>query len=226
MEKIKINQVYQNYALALLFLFPLFFLSRGSIVYRINLFEYPSLLSFFKVFNFLGDGWMCMIIFFFLLIYRKVKKVKEFHKEIFSYLISVLLMFIFVSILKQGIYPMAARPIAFFENIPSYWNPEEFKIVFHQRRSFPSGHTATAATLGFFMMRFCTTKFLRMGLFSLILLAGFSRVFLFQHFIQDVIAGLFIGLFCVGVVNQISFFMKKRLMKKKDILFQKSLAKQ
>lgn len=226
MKKIKINQVYQNYALVLLFLFPLFFLNRGSIVSRINLFEYPSLFSFFKVLSFLGDGWMSMIIFVFLLIYRKNKKGKEFHKEIFSYLISVLLMFIFVSILKQGIYPMAARPIAFFENIPSNWNPEEFKIVFHQRRSFPSGHTATVATLGFFMMRFCKTKFLRMGLFSLILLAGFSRIFLFQHFIQDVIAGLFIGLFCVGVVNQISFFKEKLLMKKKTILSQKSLAKQ
>ena len=63
--------------------------------------------------------------------------------------------------------------------------------------SFPSGHTTSAFCLfGFTAYAFTKLKHARLLQFSCFLLAlivGFSRIYLFQHFLKDVVAGIFLG---------------------------------
>jgi membrane-associated phospholipid phosphatase len=62
-------------------------------------------------------------------------------------------------------------------------------------------------------MRYVPHPYKRVLLYAAILLVGYSRVFLFQHFVADIFAGVLLGLLCVmggdWISNQI--FHKNRL---------------
>ena len=46
-------------------------------------------------------------------------------------------------------------------------------------------------------MRYVQQSYKRIILYVAILVVGYSRVFLFQHFVADVFAGVLLGLVCV-----------------------------
>ncbi len=65
--------------------------------------------------------------------------------------------------------------------------------------SFPSGHTLSAFCIFGFAAYFCSTqlrfgKTLQILCFFLAALVGFSRIYLFQHFLKDVTLGALLGL--------------------------------
>lgn len=60
--------------------------------------------------------------------------------------------------------------------------------------SFPSGHSITAFTLGLLFAAFSPRK-LNIFWFALALLVSFSRMYLKQHFFEDVLGGSFVGVF-------------------------------
>jgi membrane-associated phospholipid phosphatase len=64
--------------------------------------------------------------------------------------------------------------------------------------SFPSGHTTTAFTMALIMAHMINKKSWSVILPALALLAGYSRVYLAQHFPTDVLAGM-----CIGIVSAI-----------------------
>jgi membrane-associated phospholipid phosphatase len=60
--------------------------------------------------------------------------------------------------------------------------------------SFPSGHTSTAYTLAL-LLAFLVRRRFAIFLFPLLaFLVGYSRVYLAQHFVTDVLAGTVIGI--------------------------------
>ena len=61
-------------------------------------------------------------------------------------------------------------------------------------------------------MRYVKHAYQRMLLYLAILVVGYSRVFLFQHFVADVFAGVLLGLICVWCGDWISqrIFNKNR----------------
>lgn len=63
--------------------------------------------------------------------------------------------------------------------------------------SFPSGHTMSAFCLfGFLAYVLHTQRFsrgLQIACFVMALLVGFSRIYLFQHFLKDIVFGAFLG---------------------------------
>ena len=66
-------------------------------------------------------------------------------------------------------------------------------VEVHHYNSFPSGHTLAAfACYGFFalIVRMPLFKFV---FFLIAFLVGYSRIYLSQHFLQDVIAGAALG---------------------------------
>ena len=94
--------------------------------------------------------------------------------------------------LKTMVYPNSLRPLKFFEH-----STYEYHIIkgldIYSYNSFPSGHTTTAFAL-FSLLAFADSQKNR-GWFWLLLgiLTGYSRVYLFQHFVEDAYAGSLVG---------------------------------
>ncbi|MFB6458007.1 phosphatase PAP2 family protein [Chitinophaga sp. Hz27] len=62
-------------------------------------------------------------------------------------------------------------------------------------RSFPSGHTVCAFTAATVLSYYCRNKVWTILFFVLALLTGYSRMYMSQHFFEDVTAGSFVGIF-------------------------------
>ncbi|NIG56168.1 phosphatase PAP2 family protein [Chitinophaga sp. Cy-1792] len=62
-------------------------------------------------------------------------------------------------------------------------------------RSFPSGHTVCAFTAATVLSYYCRNKTWTILFFVLAALTGYSRMYMSQHFFEDVTAGSFTGIF-------------------------------
>ncbi len=107
-------------------------------------------------------------------------------------------------VLKQTIYADVVRPKKFFEGIHElYLVPD---VENHLYNSFPSGHTTCAFSLYLALAFITENKFLKLFLFTIALLTGYSRIYLSQHFFEDVYAGSIIG---VSVTLVVYYFIQK-----------------
>lgn len=100
---------------------------------------------------------------------------------------------IFAQILKQLVYPGAERPLVFLENEHLYLVPG---VEVHSSNSFPSGHTTSAfAFFAFLSFTLAQGKIWLQLFFALLAGAvGYSRMYLSQHFLEDVVTGAVLGL--------------------------------
>jgi membrane-associated phospholipid phosphatase len=82
--------------------------------------------------------------------------------------------------------------------------------IIHSQLSFPSGHT-TAAFLGFGLIS-CLSKnlFLGVGCAFLAGLVAYSRMYLGQHYLKDVVAGESVALLLLAVF----IYFSPKLMQK------------
>ena len=192
-------------------LLPIAFAERGRLELPFNLFVAPELFPIFNVITFLSDGWFTLVIFGLIWVISAKKKL-FIKSELIHFLIVSLLMGVGIYVLKQLIFSDVIRPIAYFTPLPQGWNPDDFPLTFHRFCSFPSGHSASAATFGFFLMRYVQQPYKRILLYAAILVLGYTRVYLFQHFVADVFAGVLFGLICVWGGDLISsrIFHKNR----------------
>ncbi len=141
--------------------------------------------TFFKYITYLGSGWMILLVAV-LFLFINVR-----YAVIF--LVGNLLITLFVQVGKHLIYPGALRPVTFFKGVHPLHLVEG--VTVHSYHSFPSGHSATA--FGIFVMFILLTKnngLKMLWLFLIGMLPNFSRIYLSQHFLEDVLAGSFIGL--------------------------------
>ena len=89
-------------------------------------------------------------------------------------------------------------------------HPSELAIPYAKGYSFPSGHSAMSSSVfGGLAYLSRKSKLLTFSLICLILLVGFSRLWLGVHSPQDVICGLLIGLILVFAVNPIIKWAEK-----------------
>ena len=137
----------------------------------------------FRTITWLGDGWFAVIFSIFFLLIR----FRYFFMLILSFSISGLLTQFF----KRVVFPDILRPSAFLDQMSDLSLVSGINL--YQSFSFPSGHTTTAFAVlllaGFILER-------KGGFFLamiLALLTGFSRVYLSQHFLVDILAGSVIG---------------------------------
>ena len=83
-------------------------------------------------------------------------------------------------------------------------NPSTLAVPFAKGYSFPSGHSAmSSSVLGGSAYVFRSNKNLCFALVCLILLIGFSRMWLGVHTPQDVICGLLTGVILIFTVNKL-----------------------
>ena len=149
----------------------------------------------FSLITYLGDGWFCLGVFL-LLTLRKWRYALDF---LFIFLIGT----IFIHLGKQILFPDALRPLGYFGN-------EVIRSIdgvsIHERNSFPSGHSTTAMMCFFFLGIITPNKLLKLLWILPAVLAGYSRIYLGQHFLEDVLAGFFLGgfatLFWLSISNK------------------------
>jgi undecaprenyl-diphosphatase len=95
--------------------------------------------------------------------------------------------------LKNTVFKEEARPVKWFRmnNIPLDV-PEGLSP--HEQKSFPSGHSATTASLMLFMAMRSRKAIMGFFCFAGMALICYTRIYLYHHFPADVLAGIFIGI--------------------------------
>lgn len=96
-----------------------------------------------------------------------------------------------VQIFKRWIFADVPRPITYFGTKTSLDLVEGVSI--HAWQSFPSGHTTTAFSCFCLLALLIKSRAWGLLFFFLALLAGISRMYLVQHFFEDIYAGAWLG---------------------------------
>lgn len=157
---------------------------------------------FFKYFTHAGDGifWVPVALYF--IFYKR--------KLLPLVLSAIILSTLLVQTGKKIIYPNEARPTAAIESTLQSPIHTVKGVTVHSNNSFPSGHTTTAFSLfllGCLLLPY--TYFWLIG-FTAALLAGYSRIYLAQHFPLDVGAGIICAYITVFLSLQIQNRFNKR----------------
>jgi membrane-associated phospholipid phosphatase len=96
--------------------------------------------------------------------------------------------------LKRAVFGKVPRPIYYFEELGI-----DLKLIenfdYAKIYSFPSGHTMTVFLWTALLSMTIVPKRWHFALLALAILTGLSRIYLLQHFLSDVIAGAFTGVF-------------------------------
>ena len=158
---------------------------KGPTHMLVNKWNSPIADVFFKYFTNMGDGVVFAIV---IIILAFVK-----FRWAFYELVAALLTLIFVYITKKHIFKGMPRPTKYFEDISDLHLVEGVKT--HASNSFPSGHTITAFAIFIILVLVVKNKYLKFLFVLTAILAGWSRVYLSQHFVGDVLSGAIIGVF-------------------------------
>lgn len=154
---------------------------------------------FFKYVTHLGDGLMFGVVIILSFFRNKMAAL--------TFSISGVLTLLLVFFFKKIVFAGSPRPIEFIgeanlhlvEGVKmAHWN------------AFPSGHTTAAFAIATVLILYAKNKWLQVFFMLLALLAGFSRVYLSQHFVEDILAGSVLGIF-IGIVSfKLTDLIKKR----------------
>lgn len=168
----------------------IFILSIGKANIHIFLNQFHSLFFdiFFKYFTYIGDGIIAISISILLLFIN-------YRWAIISATSSILILII-IRFLKTVIFSDWFRPIMYFDYI--YKGDYKLHLIegvdLAGKYSFPSGHSTTAFATFFLLAIIVKSKALKFIFFLIASLAAFSRIYLSWHFLEDTIAGSFIGI--------------------------------
>ena len=156
---------------------------KGAMVLLLDTHAQKTLDWFFVFYTHLGDGLFAL---FTVLLFLFINK-----KQALTLAIGLILSGLLAQLLKHTIGIEHHRPSLFFEGIHSFRDIEY--LVRHLHHSMPSGHTASAFCLFFTLALMSEKKTYGYLFFCMALLVGISRMYLAQHFLEDVVAGSFLG---------------------------------
>jgi membrane-associated phospholipid phosphatase len=113
--------------------------------------------------------------------------------------------------LKKIIFNDAMRPMHYFQHNENFHLIENFH--YHFNNSFPSGHaTSCFAMFTVLSLTYSNNKLIQVACLVAAILFSYTRVYLSQHFFQDILAGSIIGAF----VSQYAFQFLNRSFEKWD----------
>lgn len=141
---------------------------------------------FFYYITYLGDGAVAVFILLAILAYNVRLGIYATASFLTATITSI--------ILKNFFFDDVNRPEFIFRWIEKYPIKHVEGLDMHIHNSFPSGHATQA--FGIFMCLVFVTKnqYLKLLFFTVAMLTAISRVYLSQHWLQDISAGSFIGL--------------------------------
>lgn len=160
--------------------------SKSSIHLYFNQFHNPFLDQSFKYLTHLGDGWTVVLLGFIFLL---------FHSRRASYLIwfSGILSGLLSQGMKHWIFGATPRPFKYFTEIKPYVLHYVNDIDLNMINSMPSGHTSTAFALYLAIAMIYKSRRIDNIMFLLAFAIGVSRIYLSQHFFEDIYIGSMIG---------------------------------
>lgn len=135
------------------------------------------------------------------------------YRDAVIFLLITILITITINILRSHIFPELIRPVAYFGTsellhiVPGYKPP--------MLGTFPSGHTATAFSVGLYLSLFMQNRITKFLLFMGALMVGYSRIYLSAHFPADVVVGATIGVFMTLGCFYLGRFFRSPWMDKK-----------
>lgn len=118
-------------------------------------------------------------------------------------------------ILKKMIFPDVVRPFKFFQGDQSLHFVEGIKH--HSYHSFPSGHSVSIFALALLATMLVKNKAWGLLFAFIAIITAYSRVYLAQHFFEDVYAGACIGVVCTFL----TFILFEKWIKNKSGLNKK-----
>lgn len=158
--------------------------SKADLHITINRYHNSFFDTFFYYATFLGDGITATLVAVMLLVVK--------FRSFFVVAVSNLFSASITQLLKHTVFSDVNRPKKFFEGVHDlYFVPGVENYLYN---SFPSGHSTCAFALYFSLTMLVKNNKLKFLFFGIAFLAGFSRIYLSQHFLQDVLAGSFIGM--------------------------------
>ena len=173
------------YALVLFGIYPLMLWGKAdlNILINDNIANY-TLDPIFIIYSQAFEGWLFLLIIVIAFFFSKRKTL--------MFIISGLICGITTMILKDYVFGRIPRPTMFLP-LESYTHILEDVSVYKEYFSFPSGHTMTAfAAMALFSM-FTKNRCLQVLFFIIAFGAGFSRIYLLQHFFIDTYVGAIVG---------------------------------
>ncbi|GAB3329832.1 phosphatase PAP2 family protein [Larkinella ripae] len=160
------------------------FYTKTDLMQWVNAHNGPAADVFFRNVTYLGDGAFAVLV-------TVVLAFRSFRFALMgaaSFLLSTLV----VRLLKEIVFSGSLRPLKYFEH--STW---QYRVIegldIHSYNSFPSGHSTTAFSI-FCLLALLDERKNRGWFFALLaVITAYSRVYLFQHFVEDVYVGSLIG---------------------------------
>ena len=158
----------------------------------LNPFHQTPLDYFFIAFTYLGDGIFAVAVIILLMVLRRWPQAWQL---LIAFLLSALLAQIFKNVFSMP------RPREVFNHGEYLYFIDG--ITHHGFSSFPSGHSTSVFTLATMLAIFEKNK--RMNVFYLLtaVAVGYSRIYLGQHFLTDVLMGSFLGVTTAVLVHWI-----------------------
>lgn len=141
--------------------------------------------TFFQNYTILGDGVFSIALFLVLLLMERAALAMQ-----------VIIAYLFSGILSQVIKHMvhAPRPLALLghDGYPYFIEG----VTYGGMNSFPSGHTSSVFALAILLSLHNNNKGRGIAYLVLAIITGYSRIYLGQHFLLDVLAGALLGTVC------------------------------
>lgn len=175
----------------------LFFFPKGQEFLLLDRFHHSYLDTFFKYITFLGD-WPAYI-FALAFLFSKLKFRAFFVVLLVSILVPI------TSYISKANFKQP-RPVHYFQDKPVFNDLQKVDgVVLHTGfSSFPSGHTMSAFAIFSLLAFFASHSKRQIFLFvSLAILVAASRVYLIQHFVEDVWMGSLLGVMLAYIIFQV-----------------------
>jgi len=167
--------------------------SKSSIHIYFNQFHNEYFDYIFKYLTHLGDGLTIALIGLLFLLFKSIRSgLLIWISGILSGLIS--------QGMKHLLFGETPRPFKYFTEIKPYVLHYVDDVDMNMVNSLPSGHTSSAFALCLSIAMIYTTRKMDNSMFILAFFIGISRIYLSQHFFEDVFIGSMVGVLSAIVV--------------------------
>jgi membrane-associated phospholipid phosphatase len=163
------------------------FFDRDTIYYTVNGWHFPAGDVLFVYATYLGDGLTVVFISLVAIAYN--------YRRGFLLASSYAITSIVAQVIKRVMH--LPRPIHYFKDTSHMYLVKGVPML--NSLSFPSGHSTSAFSAAVVLTYLTPKKYYGFVFLLLAIIIGYSRMYLSEHFFEDVVGGSAIGVFCTVI---------------------------